>query len=308
MRKDLVMKKKILLPFVATSILLSGCGTTSPNSESVSSVNSEQESTEESQNENYVYKKEMVLSQSYGEKSGIYTGEINKSGLPDGFGSFTAKNKEGISWTYYGKWENGHFSGTGTTEFEDGSSFIGTYRNDWECGPGIYNDGQGYWECAEFEDGTEIECYYYQDSSDDSVSEINIDQSLSIDTWDIQIHNVQIKDSVSDSSVYSEPSDGCKYISINLSVTNTGKNPFIFLPQEAYQGDIRARVVCGDGLEFVPTHLEDYSYDILGRMINPSMVDSGEIIFDIPDSVIESSEEIVLKFIVGSDCKEIKIQ
>lgn len=62
------------------------------------------------------------------ECEGTYSGEL-ANGLPEGYGTFTATNAEGISWTYTGEFKNGRFHGQGTTVWDDSESYkeSGTY-------------------------------------------------------------------------------------------------------------------------------------------------------------------------------------
>lgn len=51
-------------------------------------------------------------------------------GIPNGRGKFTAKNDEGVEWTYEGSFVNGHFQGDGKTTWKSGQIEIGTYEDD----------------------------------------------------------------------------------------------------------------------------------------------------------------------------------
>lgn len=302
------MKQKFILPITLIATILSGCGSVNSSAPSDSIQDTESTEVASPQSENYVYQEKMDLSFSFGDRSGIYTGEINSTGLPDGVGSYSSVNSNGRKWVYYGKWINGHFDGIGTTEFEDGSYYTGLYENDVAHGTGIYNDGNGYWECGNFDNDSDTQCYYYQDSSDSSAIDLNIDQSLSLDIWDIQVNDVQIKSTISDSKIYYDSPEGCKYVAINISVTNNSTHSVTFFPDELYADDIYANLTCSGKNEFVPTRFDDYSYDILSTVVNPTTTDSGEIIFEIPDSIIEANGEMVLNFTVGSDTKSVKIR
>lgn len=73
---------------------------------------------------------EMTLDLAYGEKIGTYDGEVNENGLPEGTGSFSTENSEGVKWIYTGEFVNGHFEGKGEITWENGQKEIGTYHND----------------------------------------------------------------------------------------------------------------------------------------------------------------------------------
>lgn len=74
--------------------------------------------------------KKMTLKLSFGDRNGTYTGDLNKDGLPNGYGRFVSKNDEGEKWTYEGEFKNGHFDGKGKITWKNGLIEIGTYKDD----------------------------------------------------------------------------------------------------------------------------------------------------------------------------------
>jgi len=81
--------------------------------------------------------KQMTLSLSYGDRSGIYTGEVNEQGIPNGKGKFATQNAEGAPWVYEGDFKNGHFEGQGRTTWpNDNEEQSGNYSNDNMNGQG----------------------------------------------------------------------------------------------------------------------------------------------------------------------------
>ena len=87
-----------------------------------------------------VSSEQMTLHFVYGERTGVYSGEI-LDGLPHGTGTFVTQNEDGLSWTYEGAWENGHMNGEGITVWDDGYKQTGTYANDSLNGQGAeYQD------------------------------------------------------------------------------------------------------------------------------------------------------------------------
>ncbi len=90
----------------------------------------------------------------FGERSGVYTGAL-KDGLPHGYGRFTAVNPLGISWTYSGEWQQGHFHGKGSCTWDDGFMEEGEYQDDQLHGQGreLYNG------ILRYEGGFSTGCY-----------------------------------------------------------------------------------------------------------------------------------------------------
>lgn len=156
---DWDMKRKLLLVIIAT-ISLSGCSSVSQK-EYDTKVNElttlqdkyESMTKEFSNKENtYLENTEITLNFDYGERKGIYTGQI-KDGIPHGEGTFKSINDDSSSWTYRGEWNNGHFSGYGTTVWDTGEIYTGNYLNDYMNGKGIYLNKDGNIISGKFKDG-----------------------------------------------------------------------------------------------------------------------------------------------------------
>lgn len=62
------------------------------------------------------------------EAEGQYTGQV-LNGVPDGEGTFTAQNAEGVTWTYSGEFKNGQCHGKGEAIWDTGWRECGTYTN-----------------------------------------------------------------------------------------------------------------------------------------------------------------------------------
>lgn len=144
------MKKFIFPLTVLVGILsLSACsgGVSQQEYESVSArvaeleqelqlLRDEKNSLENKNEETYLENKKITLNLSYGERTGIYTGQI-KNGLPNGEGAFYSTTEEGISWVYRGQWANGHCEGSGSTIWDSGQMELGDFTNDLLQGDGI---------------------------------------------------------------------------------------------------------------------------------------------------------------------------
>ena len=81
--------------------------------------------------------KQMTLSLSYGERRGVYTGEVNEQGIPNGKGKFTTQNAQGETWFYEGDFKDGHFEGVGCTTWpSNNETKSGTFAGDRLNGQG----------------------------------------------------------------------------------------------------------------------------------------------------------------------------
>lgn len=79
--------------------------------------------------------KEVTLTLSFGEVTGIYSGTI-ADGLPQGKGVLIVKGDVNSGWTYDGEWQKGHFEGNGKLSWDDGFRQEGTFQNDALNGQG----------------------------------------------------------------------------------------------------------------------------------------------------------------------------
>lgn len=100
----------------------------------------------------YVENMQYTLKASFGDREGIYTGEV-VDGIPEGQGIFTSVNPNGVTWTHTGEFKGGHFNGYGIAEWESGSKREGLFYMDLLAEGKMYaNDGTLVYEGV-FENG-----------------------------------------------------------------------------------------------------------------------------------------------------------
>jgi len=126
------MKKVRYLLIVLLVFILSACN---PANQGASPSPSIPASTPSPTAVNRVDNEHMTLTFAFGEREGTYSGEVT-GGLPNGTGTFTSQNPEGVDWTYEGAWVNGHMEGTGKTIWSSGYMDEGLYKNDRLNGEG----------------------------------------------------------------------------------------------------------------------------------------------------------------------------
>lgn len=113
--------------------------------------------------------------------------------------------------------------------------------------------------------------------------------------WTITVDNAQILDAVPDSYGEFTPDEGNKYLLVSLTATNDGKEAGRFMPSFGLSDDMSAIVIYGEGYEFVQTQLMGYSKSMTNSTINPLSSKSGDLAFEVPNTVAESTEPIILK-------------
>lgn len=96
----------------------------------------------------YLTEEELTIDFSFGTRTGIYSGEIDDNGIPNGQGKFTSENSDGETWTYEGDWVAGHWEGNGTATWASGQIYSGEFSNDSETGRGSFT-----WETGERYEG-----------------------------------------------------------------------------------------------------------------------------------------------------------
>lgn len=100
------------------------------------------------------------------ERIGKYTGDI-VDGVPHGFGIFENETSAANAWHYIGEWENGVFSGHGSTYWPDGYVQTGIYKDFAFVSGNIYPAQDYYYTILA--DSTDHDCnnaiYYRKDGS-----------------------------------------------------------------------------------------------------------------------------------------------
>lgn len=137
---------------------------------------------------------------------------------------------------------------------------------------------------------------------------VPIGQVATLNNWNITVDEVQIMQSVPDDYVKFDADEGNQYLLISVSVSNEGKEADTFLKSFGLSDDVSTLVIYGDGYEFSPTHLLGYSKSIIDDSINPLSSKSGDIAFEIPDSVANTTDELILQFTAGNSALHFKIR
>ena len=133
--------------------------------------------------------------------------------------------------------------------------------------------------------------------------------SASLKDWTINVTDAQIVDSIAaDYGSFEPKEEGNKFIQVFVTVNNDGKQADRFLPSYSIGDDVNAKILYSDGYEFTATNLLGYSNDLHDSTINPLSSQTGEIAFEIPSTVAESTDELLIQFSSGNDTLKFKVR
>lgn len=136
----------------------------------------------------------------------------------------------------------------------------------------------------------------------------NIGETAILKDWKINVTDVQIIDSVNLDYIHYSPNEGNKYLQITLTVTNLGTQADTFLPSFQYGSSVKSKVYYKKDYEFSASNLLGYKYDIHDSHINPLSSNTGEIVFEISEAVVNSTDGLTLEFISGKDTVQFKLR
>ena len=126
------------------------------------------------------------------------------------------------------------------------------------------------------------------------VSAYAVGDTVELNDWSIELTAFEFADKIDgDFNMYVSPDEGCKFGVAHLSITNNAKEAANFLPTLSLSGDVRARVLCGE-YEFSPTNLLSIGDDLHDETLNPLVTVSGIIAFNVPDSVVDGADPLIL--------------
>ena len=126
--------------------------------------------------------------------------------------------------------------------------------------------------------------------------------------WEITISSMEIVDEVPDGYVTFTPDDGNKYLLAAIKGSNLAKEAQTFLSSFPFGGDLQAKLLYGDGYEFTQTNLLGYSKGVPDSSVNPLSAKEGNIVFEIPDSVADSTDELIIEFQCNGQTLDIKVR
>lgn len=137
----------------------------------------------------------------------------------------------------------------------------------------------------------------------------NIGDSAQLKDWEISVTDMKIVETIAmDYGSFSPKENGNKYVQVFAIVNNNGKQAERFLPLIGIGDNVNAKVLYGDGYEFSATNLLGYDNDLHDSTVNPLSSQTGEIVFEVPEAVASSEDELLIRFTSGNDTVQFKLR
>ncbi|MBD5137303.1 MAG: DUF4352 domain-containing protein [Lachnospiraceae bacterium] len=124
----------------------------------------------------------------------------------------------------------------------------------------------------------------------------NIGDTAELENWEINIAEMQIVDSVEDSiMIYKANEEGDKLVKVSATATNKGDEASTFCPSYGYSDDLIAKVINGED-EYSALILLGYGDGMHNKKVEAQASISGNMVFEIPESVASAEDELIVKF------------
>lgn len=135
-----------------------------------------------------------------------------------------------------------------------------------------------------------------EDTGDSKEEELlSLGDKATVGNWKFTVKGISVKGKIPNGDYYAfEPDKGEKFVCINISVKNNGKEEATFLPRIAYNDEVIAQLYYED-YEYKATELVSYDKDLCGESIKPLTTKKGIIAFAVPAKVAKKKGKLTLK-------------
>lgn len=139
-------------------------------------------------------------------------------------------------------------------------------------------------------------------------SALTMGTEFSLGDWAITVSSMEFMSVIPNGYLQFEPTEGNQFLVVHTSVTNNGKESDTFLPSFAITGDVNSTVMFGDGYEFTPTSLLGYEDGLHDTALNPLSTKDGVIAFDVPQTVVDSTDPLTIVFTLDGEQVEVTLR
>lgn len=134
------------------------------------------------------------------------------------------------------------------------------------------------------------------------IVEFEREESVILGNWEITYHSGQIAESFESSLQKYEASEGCQLVRASFTIRNVGLQKDTFLGYTIPGSGNGIQVGLADGAfenVYEPAELWAYSGDLTNSSLEPGETEEGELVFDVPDSVIAAPEGLYVVIMRG---------
>lgn len=141
-----------------------------------------------------------------------------------------------------------------------------------------------------------------ESSSEENSVEQNfkIGETITTQKWEITVDSVNATEEIKEDYGGFKADEGNKYVVVNVSVKNIGKEADTFLPSFGLSDDIHAKIMYED-YEFSGTNLLGSDNDIHDAYINPLSTKSGIMAFSLASEIADKTNELSLVISEGDN-------
>lgn len=128
-------------------------------------------------------------------------------------------------------------------------------------------------------------------------------QTALLGAWEITFDSCEIVKSFDEGLFNYTASDGCQFVRGGFTITNRGSKMATFIPRSSIDTskDVYAGVMDAAGDNYYPTvDAMTNSKCLIGATLEPGETESGELLFEVEDSVLGTGEPLYIAFSLGN--------
>lgn len=127
-----------------------------------------------------------------------------------------------------------------------------------------------------------------------------IGDSCDLQDWNVTVTDVSFETQIDVSYGHYNADKGNQYVIVGLSIVNNGSREDTIFPYFSLGSALSAKIYYQDEYEYTPDNLISLDEDLHGETIAPLATASGVIVFELPETVINGTDPLILKIYEGS--------
>ena len=118
--------------------------------------------------------------------------------------------------------------------------------------------------------------------------------------WNVTVTDVSFETQIDVSYGHYNADKGNQYVIVGLSIVNNGSREDTIFPYFSLGSALSAKIYYQDEYEYTPDNFISLDEDLHGETIAPLATASGVIVFELPETVINGTDPLILKIYEGS--------